>query len=291
MALLDEEFLARLERLEIVSRRLRRGIQRGERRSLRRGSSVEFADHRPYGAGDDLRFLDWNMYARLDRLMTKLFLDEEDLAVHLVLDRSASMDFGDPTKALVAKRLLAAIGFVALVGLNRVSLWSPGEGGDVELTHLRGPRASERLFAALERAPVGGAAGLDEPLRRFVGTRRPRGVLLAVSDFLHPDGSWEHLRTLVRGGLETYCLRVLTPHEEEPVIEGDLRLLDSESDAAVDVSVTPALLRRYAAAREDYDRRLAEFCRSRQIVLIPTRTDASVETLVLEVLRRKGLLR
>ena len=291
MPLLEPEFLARLEQLEIVARRLRRGVQRGERRSVRRGSSVEFADHRPYGAGDDLRFLDWNLYARLDRLMTKLFHDEEDLAVHLVLDRSASMDFGDPTKALTAKRLLAALGYVALNGLNRVSLWSPGEGGDVTVGNLRGPRSAERLFDALERAPVGGATGMDDALRRWVTTRRPRGVLVLVSDLLHPDGAWEHLRAVVRGGLEPYAVRVLTPAEESPTLEGDLRLVDSEDGSGVDVTVTPALLRRYQATREEYDRRLDQFCRSRQIVLAPARTDTPLENLVLEVLRRKGLLR
>ncbi len=291
MALLEPEFLARLERLEIVARRLRRGVQRGERSSVRRGSSVEFADHRPYGAGDDLRFLDWNLYARLDRLMTKLFHDEEDLAVHLVLDRSASMDFGAPTKALVAKRLLAALGYVALAGMNRVSLWSPGEGGDVVVKNLRGVRSAERLFDALERAAVGGDVGLDEPLGRWVSTRRPRGVLLLVSDLLHPGGAWEHLRAIVRGGLEPYAVRVLTPAEENPALEGDLRLVDAENGSAVDVSITPALLRRYHATREEYDRRLDQFCRSRQIVLVAARTDASLETLVLEVLRHKGLLR
>jgi uncharacterized protein (DUF58 family) len=291
LALLEPEFLARLERLEIVARRLRRGVQRGERRSVRRGSSVEFADHRPYGAGDDLRFLDWNLYARLDRLMTKLFHDEEDLAVHLVLDRSASMDFGDPTKALTAKRILGALGYVALSGLNRVSLWSPGEGGDVVVKQLRGARSSERLFDALERAPVGGATGLDDSLRRWVTTRRPRGVMVLVSDLLHPDGSWEHLRSIVRGGLEPYAVRVLTPAEEKPTFEGDLRLVDVEDASGVDVTITPALLRRYQATREEYDRKLDQFCRSRQIVLAPARTDTPLETLILEVLRRKGLLR
>jgi uncharacterized protein (DUF58 family) len=291
VALLEPEFLARLERLEIATRRLRRGVQRGERRSVRRGSSVEFADHRPYGAGDDLRFLDWNLYARLDKLMTKLFHDEEDLQIHLVLDRSASMDFGDPTKALVAKRVLAALGYVALAALNRVTLWSPGEGADLVVKNLRGTRSANRLFDALERATVGGATGLDDSLRRWVNTRRPRGILILASDLLHPDGSWEHLRSIVRGGLEPYCVRILTPAEEDPSIEGDLRLIDSEDESAVDITITPALLRRYHIAREDYDRRLDQFCRSRQIVLAPARTDTPLETLVLESLRRKGLLR
>lgn len=288
--LLTKDFLARLESLEIISRRLRRGRFRGERRSVRRGASVEFADHRPYGTGDDLRFLDWSLYARLRILMTKLYHDEEDLAVHLVLDRSASMDFGDPTKALHAKRVVAALGYVALLGQNRVSLWSPGEGGDVELRDLRSPRNAERLLDAIEKAPIGGTSGLDEPLRRWAGTRRPRGVLILASDLLHRDGAWEHMKPLVRGGLEPYCVRILTPEEVSPTIEGDLRLVDSEDATGVDVSVTPKLLRLYQEARTDYDRRLDQWCRGRQITLVPTTTDQPFEALVLEVLRARGLV-
>lgn len=291
MPLLTKDFLARLGALEIVSRRIRRGRFRGERRSTRRGSSVEFADHRPYATGDDVRFLDWSMYARLDRLVTKLFHDEEDLAVHLVLDRSASMDFGEPTKALYAKRVLAALGYVALLGMNRVVLWSPGEGGEIDVRDLRSARSAARLFETLDAAPVGGETGLGEPLRRWAGTRRPRGIVVVASDFLHSDGAWEHLRPLARGGLEVHCVRVLTPEEESPEVEGDLRLVDSETGGGVDVTVTPKLLRLYREARVAYDRRLDEFCRSRQMTLLTSTTSAPFESLVLESLRRKGLLR
>ncbi len=290
MALLTKDFLARLESLEIVSRRIRRGRFRGERRSVRRGASVEFADHRPYGAGDDLRFLDWSLYARLELLMTKLFHDEEDLAVHLVLDRSASMEFGEPTKSLHGKRVLAALGYVALLGMNRVTLWSPGADGDVEVRDLRGSRSAERLFDALERAPAAAGAALGEPLRRYSGTRRPRGIMLLASDFLHRDGAWEHLRPLVRGGLEVHCLRVLAPEETRPVIEGDLRLVDSEDGSGIDVTVTPKLLDLYEKARTAYDQKLDQFCRSRGISLIQTTTDEPFERLVLEVLRARGLV-
>jgi len=291
MPLLTKDFLARLEALEISSRRIRRGRFRGERRSTRRGSSVEFADHRPYAIGDDVRFLDWSMYARFDKLVTKLFHDEEDLAIHLVLDRSASMDFGEPTKALYAKRVLAAIGYVSLIGMNRVVLWSPGEGGEMEARDLRSARSAARLLDMLESAPVGGGSGLGEPLRRWAGTRRPRGVVVVASDFLDPDGAWEQLRPLASGGIEVHRVRVLTPDEETPTIEGDVRLLDSETGGGVDVTVTPKLLQLYRDARSAYDRRLDDYCRGRQISLTTTTTATSFESIVLESLRRKGLLR
>jgi len=290
-ALLDPEFLARLEQLELVSRKIFLGRLKGERRSKRKGQSVEFADYRNYVIGDDLRFLDWNLFARLDKLVTMLFHDEEDLCVHLVLDRSASMDFGEPTKALYAKRVLAAIGYVSLIGMNRVILWSPGEGGDLEARDLRSARSAARLIDMLEAAPVGGGSGLGEPMRRWAGTRRPRGIVVVASDFLDPDGAWEQLRPLARGGIEVHLVRVLTPDEETPTIEGDVRLTDSETGGGVDVTVTPKLLTLYRDARSAYDRRLDEYCRARQMSLTTTTTATSFESLVLESLRRKGLLR
>src|SRR5437868_15054777 len=118
--LLDPDFLARLEQLELVSRKIFLGRLKGERRSKRKGQSVEFADYKNYVVGDDLRFLDWNLFARLDRLFIRLFLEEEDLHVHVLIDNSLSMDFGTPTKLRFAKQLAAALGFVGLVNQDRV---------------------------------------------------------------------------------------------------------------------------------------------------------------------------
>src|SRR5882762_10784720 len=118
--LLEPQFLARLEQLELVSRKIFMGRMKGERRSKRKGQSVEFADYRNYVVGDDLRHLDWNLYARLDRLFLRLFLEEEDLHVYLLIDNSLSMDFGTPSKLHLAKQIAAALGFVGLTNLDRV---------------------------------------------------------------------------------------------------------------------------------------------------------------------------
>ena len=135
------EFLAQLERLALASKRTFRGRVKGERKSPHRGSSVEFVDYRPYGVGDDLRYVDWNIYGRLDRLYLKLFVDEKDLCLHLLLDASSSMDVGEPTKLRYATRLAAALGFVALVNYERVGVgivrdrmaegWSPARGREI----------------------------------------------------------------------------------------------------------------------------------------------------------------
>src|SRR5216117_2739831 len=126
--LLTSEFMARLDQLDVMSRKLLAGKMKGERRSKRRGQSVEFADYRNYVVGDDLRFIDWNIYARLDRLFLKLFLEEEDLSLYVLLDVSKSCDYGDPHKAMYLKRVAAALGYIGLVNYNRVTVAAMADG-------------------------------------------------------------------------------------------------------------------------------------------------------------------
>src|SRR3954471_12126956 len=126
--LLDPQFMARLDQLELVSRNLLAGKMRGERRSKRRGQSVEFADYRNCVIGDDLRFIDWNIYARLDKIFLKLFLEEEDLSLHVLMDISKSCDFGNPNKAQYIKQVAAALGYIGLVNYNRVTLSAMADG-------------------------------------------------------------------------------------------------------------------------------------------------------------------
>ena len=126
--LLDPQFMARLDSLDLLSRKILQGKLQGERRSKRRGQSVEFADHRPYVVGDDLRFVDWNIYGRLEQLFLKLFLEEQDLTIHIALDVSGSVDLGEPTKELFIKKLAAALGYVSLVNNNRLTISSFADG-------------------------------------------------------------------------------------------------------------------------------------------------------------------
>src|SRR5437763_1344194 len=155
--LLDPQFLARLEQLELVSRRIFLGRMKGERRSKRKGQSVEFADYRNYVVGDDLRFLDWNLFARLDRLFLRLFMEEEDLHVYLLIDASTSMDFGDPTKLYYAKQVAAALGFIGLVNLDRVVVEAFSAAGPQTSPALRGRRSLWRLLDFLGKLGAGGA--------------------------------------------------------------------------------------------------------------------------------------
>ncbi len=218
--LLSSEFLTQLERLAIVSRRAFRGRMRGERKSPRKGMSVEFSDYRQYGVGDDLRYVDWNIYGRLDRLYLKLFVDEEDLCLHLLLDGSGSMSFGEPSKLRYAARLAAALGFVGLVNHERVGVavvrdrmaegWNPTRG--------RGQLLSLLDFAARLRA--GGPTGLSEGLAAYALRSREAGVAVLISDLLDPVGYEAGLKALLERRFDVHVIHVLAPEEMNPILAG-----------------------------------------------------------------------
>src|SRR4051794_39842824 len=186
--LLDPQMLARLEQLELVSRKIFLGRMKGERRSKRKGQSVEFADYRNYVIGDDLRFLDWNLFARLDRLFIRLFMEEEDLHFYLLLDNSLSMDFGTPTKLHYARQIAAALGFIGLVNLDRVVI----EAFNNRLTQtspvLRGRRSLWRLFDFLNKIEPAGPSDLKQALRTFSLKSSGKGIVVVLSDFMDKGG-------------------------------------------------------------------------------------------------------
>src|SRR5215218_8832256 len=168
--LLEPDFLHRLEQLELVSRKIFLGRMKGERRSKRKGQSVEFADYRNYGVGDDLRFLDWNLFARLDRLFIRLFMEEEDLHFYVLIDNSLSMDFGTPTKLHYAKQVAAALGLIGLVNLDRVVVEAFNDRiaeGLAGPPALRGRRSLWRLLGFLDKVGPAGASDLTKALRTF----------------------------------------------------------------------------------------------------------------------------
>src|SRR3984957_5489233 len=176
--LLDPQFLARLEQLELVSRKIFMGRMKGERRSKRKGQSVEFADYRNYVVGDDLRFLDWNLYARLDRLFLRLFMEEEDLHFYVLLDNSLSMDFGDPTKLHYAKQVAAALGFIGLVNLDRVVVEAFNDRLTQSMPALRGRRSLWRLIDFLNKLQPAGPSNMAKALRAYSLKSTNKGVVI-----------------------------------------------------------------------------------------------------------------
>jgi uncharacterized protein (DUF58 family) len=279
------EFLAQLERLTLASRRTFRGRVKGERRSPHKGQSVEFSDYRPYGIGDDLRYVDWNIYGRLDRLHVKLFVDEEDLCVHLLVDASSSMDFGRPTKLHYASRVAAALGFVGLVSLERVGVGVLREKVSEGWPPTRGRNQFVALVDFLAGLRAGGATSLNQGLANYAMRAREPGLVVLFSDLLDPVGFEAGVRALLERRFEVHIVHVLTPEEVHPTLAGDLRLHDSETDELREITVDGDALRTYRQRLGQFLERVEGFCRSAEIGYRRVTTEMPVEEFVLSHLR------
>ena len=283
--LFTPEFLAQLERLSLASRRVFRGRVKGERRSLRRGHSVEFCDYRPYGAGDDLRYVDWNVYGRLDRLHVKLFLDEEDLCLHLIVDASASMDFGAPTKLAYAVRLAAALGFVGLVNLERVGVGVVRERVSEGWPPARGRSQFGPMVDFLSAVRPEGGTRLNEGLAGYAMRSREPGLAVIMSDLLDPNGFESGVRAFLERRFDVHLIHLLDPDEVNPGFGGDLRLVDSETGELRELSVDGEAVRAYRERLHQFLERAETFCRTREIGYHRVITDTPVEEFVLSQLQ------
>jgi len=288
--LLTSEFMARLDQLDVMSRKLLAGKMKGERRSKRRGQSVEFADYRNYVIGDDLRFIDWNIYARLDRLFLKLFLEEEDLAVHILVDVSKSCDFGEPNKAIYMKKVAAALGYIGLVNYNRVSISAIADGVVDDTGGLRGRTRVAQMIDFLVKLQPQGASNLSEACRRFALTHRQKGVCIILSDFFDKGGYEAGLRYVSGGKYDLFAVQILAPQEIEPDLQGDLKLRDIEDDDMAEVSITQPLLKQYKANLNAYCLAVKEYITRRGGTYLFASSSVPFDTLVLNYLRERGLL-
>jgi uncharacterized protein (DUF58 family) len=289
--LLTPEFMARLDQLSLLSRKIFAGKMRGERLTKRRGESVEFADYRSYVVGDDLRFLDWNIFARLERLFIKLFLQEEDLHVSLLIDVSKSMDWGDPHKGLYARRIAAAVAYIGLVNFDRVSLYAYSSGLNHELAGLRGRRWMFKAVEFLTGLPYGGHSDFSETGRRFAVRHPQPGIVLVLSDFFD-KGSYEAgFRFLLGRRYDVYAVQILSPEEVEPGLVGDLRLTDVEDNDVAEVTISRALLNRYKQNLQAYCSGLRDYCTRRGIQYLFTETKVPFDQIILSYFRVRGLLK
>lgn len=292
--LLSPEFMHRLDRLDVLSRKILTGKLKGERRSKKRGQSVEFADYRPYVVGDDLRHIDWNLFARLDRLFLRLFLEEEDLSLSILFDTTRSMDYGDPRKFDYARRLAAALGYIGLVNYNRVNLLAFADTLVGQLPNLRGRRPIPQMLDFLRSQPVSAAPGdLAAATKRFALAQKQKGIVVVVSDFFDKGDLADALRYLSGERFDVYAIQLLSPQEIDPAkggLLGDLRLRDIEDGDVAEVSISPALLKRYKANLQAYCNHLREQCLRRDIVFMVSDTAVPFDKLVLRYLRERGLL-
>lgn len=290
-ALFDEDFQRRIEYLAIVSRRVYAGQLRADRRSKRTGSGIEFADHREYAVGDDFRFLDANVYQRTGKLLVRLFEEEEDLSVYVLLDSSASMRFGDPPKLRYGKQLAAALAYVALAHLDRVSVLSFADRMTGRLPPTRGKTRIFRVFEFLEPLAAGGQTRLAEAMRAFAAQNKRRGVAIVISDFYDPVGFEDGINQLRYAKFEPHVVQLVDRRELSPELHGDVELVDHETGETREVTVTRAMLDRYVEAHARYRGKIEEFCREKQVSYHAADTSLSFDEAVLRMLRQGGTLR
>jgi uncharacterized protein (DUF58 family) len=289
--LLDPQFLARLEQLELVSRKIFQGRMKGERRSKKKGQSVEFADYRNYVIGDDLRHLDWNLFGRLDKLFIRLFMEEEDLHFSVLIDNSLSMDFGSPTKLHYAKQLAAALAFVGLINLDRVVIEAFNDRLTQSMPPARGRRSLWRVMDFIQKIEPVGASDMARALKTFSLKSSGKGIVVLLSDMMDKAGYEDALRYLIARQFDIYVIQILSQEEIDPEIVGDLKLTDIEDDDVAEITVSAPLLKRYKQNLAAYRGALHQFCTRRGVSCVFTSNQVPVERLVLTYLRQRGLVR
>lgn len=290
----DETTLRKLDRLSLVASKVRAGQIKGERRSTKRGTSIEFADYRNYTHGDDLRRLDWNVYARLDRPFIKLLEEEEDLAVHVLVDGSGSMRWGaeGEDKFIFAQRLAAALGYIALAAGDRLTVAFLHDGARaVHYGPVRGRGHVLPLLRFLQERAPSGNTDLNKGLREYgLSSKRP-GLLFLLSDLFSPAGHREGLSMLQGRGHELVVLHVLSPDELEPPLAGDLQLIDVETGRPQDVSVDGPLRDLYRRRLQAWQDEIQAHCLKRDIRYIPMTTDTPWDEWVLYQMRKRGVVK
>ena len=293
MPLFDSDFLKKLEYLSLVSKRVFRGSLLAQRRTMQLGGGIEFADHREYTPGDDFRYLDWNLYARHDELLLKRFQEEEDLHVYLFVDCSRSMAFGAPPKFDFARRMAAALGYIALADLDRVAVVAFAADIVADFPLTRGKGRILALLKFLENLP---AQGSDTDLARvaagFVHRNQRRGLAVVVSDLYDPSGFERGLDLLRHHRYEPHVVQVYDPREADPRdMLGDLELFDVESESARKVTVTERNLRQYRKLFQEFQANVKGYCSKYGLGCTRTPSDLPFDEVILKMMRVAGAVR
>jgi len=287
----DEGFLKKLEYLYIVSRKVFAGRVRAERRSRKVGSGIEFADHRDYAPGDDVRYLDWNLYGRLDKLLLRMFEEEEDLHIYLLVDTSASMRLGAPPKFEYAAKVAAALCYIGLSNLDRVSLVTFADAIRGRLPPARGKGRIFKVFDFLGQVEPRGTTRLGKTIDAFVRESPRPGVAVVISDFYDHEGYAGALDLLRYHRFEPYAVQVYDERESRPALRGDLMLVDCETGEEREVTVSARLLADYARVHEAWCREVQDYCTARAIPFFKALTAQPFDELILTIFRAGGFIK
>ena len=291
--LFDEQFLKRLELLQVIARRLFRGRQRAERKTRKVGSGLEFADHRDYSPGDDIRYLDWKVFIRFRHALIRLFEEDEDLPIRVIVDVSDSMMTREGAKLRYAQQVGAALAYVGLANLDRVGITCMSQKLHVTLPAVRGKGRIFRVFDFLRSTEPGGATDIRQGLSRVAAQSSQPGLTMVISDFYDLEGAFDGLNMLRFRKHEPVAIQVIDPDEADPTrsgLRGDVKLVDCEGSTRKDVTLSPRALKAYAEAHERFCQKLENACRSRGIGYIRANIDIPFDDLVLRMFRMGGIL-
>jgi uncharacterized protein (DUF58 family) len=286
----DSEFLKKLEYLYIVSKKIFAGRIKAERRSTRRGVSVEFADYRNYTPGDDFRYIDWNAFARLDELLLKLYEEREDLHIYFLVDASQSMTYGELPKLIYAKRVAAALAYIGLSNLDRIGITAFNT---TDINRLPTERGKGKIFTVLnflDQINGTGETDMEHAFRNFVHMTKRRGLVVVISDLFDPKGFTAGLNMLKFQKHDLFVIHIIDEKEAEPNLLGDYHLVDVETDQLRPVTINENHIKRYKALFNKYCDDLDRYCTQREISLVRTMTKAPFEELILRIFRIGGFV-
>jgi uncharacterized protein (DUF58 family) len=284
----EDAFLKKLEYLHVVSKRAFAGQNRADRLTPKRGRGLEFADHRPYSAGDDFRHIDWKAYKRLNRLLLRLFDEERDLPIYLMLDVSRSM--AEPAKFDLARQIAAALCYIGLVHLDKLTLLPFGEGLRRESSPGRGKGRIFRVFEVLEQMEASGSTDLRESFKAFSSRPRQMGLTVIISDFLDPGGFEAGLKILRTQGHDVFVVHVASPRDRDPGAFGEVRFVDAETGDLREIEVTPRLASAYVDAWQAHAAELEQFCGRYDIGYVRADTERPFDEIILKAFRQGRFL-
>ena len=285
--LTDPDFIKKLETLSLLSRKVLGGTLKADRKTRKKGSGINFADYVEYNYGDDYRNIDWNIYARLENMVIKLFELEEDVRIYILLDLSPSMK----SKLIYAKKLAAALSYIALNNLDRLAIYGISDHLEVIFKPGHGRNKLFPMLEALENAECYGHNTIfEEPFKKFYLRHRRPGVCVLVSDFFVPGGYAKAMDYLTWNKHEVFCIQVINPDEQQCTVRGDVEFQCVETKAIKKVTVGPLEAARFAAAMKEWNEGLKRTCAGKGIGLVPTSTSIPFETVIQDILRRGGLV-
>ena len=283
----DREFLNRLDHLVFLSKRILAGRKGGVRRSSSHGSGLEYADHREYNSGDDMRYIDWDLYGRSGKLYTKLFMEDEDININILIDRSRSMNSGSPQKLEYALKLSASLGYVGLSLLDRIGAAYFSENIEGLIPPRRGKNQVFQYLEFLSSFAPGYATDLNNSLENFASNVKVPGLVVILSDFFDVKGYERGLNYLLFRKFEVHVIQILSRQEIEPDFSGNVRLQNMENDDFIDIDIDENVLKTYQKEARQYNSKLRSFCNSKGILYQQAITDTPFDKLLTEYFQRQ----